>query len=105
MTKEERWKAAIEEMKPLLETLKGIRDKYDLSCVEIRARNFFDKTGKYSVITADDDCKAAEVGEVYALSWRDFEDDSLSNDFSEWTKQEDSEEQEDNEEQEDSEDE
>ena len=97
MTNEEKRKAAIEEMKPLLEALKGIRDRYDISCVEIRARNFFDKTGKYSVITAFDDRKAAEVGEVYGLSWRDFEDDSLTNDFSEWTKQEDSEEQEDSE--------
>lgn len=94
MTNEERWKAAIEEIKPLLEVLKGIRDKYDLSCVEIRARNFFDESGKYSVITAYDDRKAAEVGEVYALSWRDFEDDSLSNDYTEWHRQEDSEEQE-----------
>ena len=91
MTNEEKRKAAIEEMKSLLTEVKRIRDKYGLACVEIRARNFFDKTGKYSVITAFDDRKAAEVGEVYGLSWRDFEDDSLTNDFSEWTKQEDSE--------------
>ena len=89
MTNEEKRKAAIEEMKPLLEALKGIRDKYGLACAEVRARNFFDETGNYSVITADDDSKSVEVGEVYGLSWRDFEDDSLSNDYTEWHRQED----------------
>jgi hypothetical protein len=92
MTNEEKRKAAIEEMKPLLEVLKGIRDKYRLSCVEIRARNFFDESGNYSVITADDDRNAVEVGEVYGLSWRDYEDESLANDFTIWIRQPDKEE-------------
>jgi hypothetical protein len=89
VTNEEKRKAAIEEMKPLLEVLKGIRDKYGLACVEVRARNFFDESGNYSVITAYDNRYAVEVGEVYGLSWRDFEDDSLSNDYTEWHRQED----------------
>jgi hypothetical protein len=89
MTNEEKRKAAIEEMKPLLEALKGIRDKYGLACVEVRARNFFDESGNYSVITAYDNRYAVEVGEVYGLSWRDFEDDSLSNDYTEWHRHED----------------
>jgi len=92
MTNEEKRKAAIEEMKSLLTEVKRIRDKYGLACVEIRARNFFDKTGKYSVITAFDDRKAAEVGEVYGLSWRDYEEDGLNNDYTEWIRQADAEE-------------
>lgn len=87
MTNEEKRKAAIEEMKPLLEALKGIRDKYGLACVEVRARNFFDESGNYSVITADDDSKSVEAGEVYGLSWRDFEDESLGNDYKEFFRQ------------------
>lgn len=84
MTNEEKRKAAIEEMKPLLEALKGIRDKYGLACVEIRARNFFDESGNYSVITAYDNRYAVEIGEAYGLSWRDFEDKSLENDYTEF---------------------
>jgi hypothetical protein len=92
MTNEEKRKAAIEEMKPLLEVLKGIRDKYRLSCVEIRARNFFDKSGNYSVITAYDNRYAVGIGEAYGLSWRDFEDESLANDYTEWIRYPDKEE-------------
>ena len=84
MTNEEKRKAAIEEMKPLLEALKGIRDKYGLACVEIRARNFFDESGNYSVITAYDNRYSVEIGEAYGLSWRDFEDESLENDYTEF---------------------
>jgi hypothetical protein len=92
MTNGEKWKAAIEEMKPLLEALKGIRDKYRLSCVEIRARNFFDENGCMSVLTADDDRNGVEVGEAYGLSWRDYEEDSMNNDFTIWIRQPDKEE-------------
>ena len=92
MTNEEKRKAAIEEMKPLLEALKGIRDKYGLACAEVRARHFNDETGNYSIITADDEREDVKVGEVYGLSWRDFEDDSLNNDFTEWHRQADEEE-------------
>jgi hypothetical protein len=74
-------------MKPLLEVLKGIRDKYRLSCVEIRARNFFDENGCMSVLTADDDRKGVEVGEAYGLSWRDYEDEHLGNDYTEFFRQ------------------
>ena len=92
MTNEEKRKAAIEEMKPLLEALKGIRDKYGLACVEIRARNFFDESGNYSVITADDNRYSVEIGEAYGLSWRDYEEDGLNNDYTEWIRQADEEE-------------
>jgi hypothetical protein len=92
VTNEEKRKAAIEEMKPLLAEVKRIRDKYGLACVEVRARNFFDETGNISVLTADDDRKGVEVGEVYGLSWRDYEDESLANDYTEWIRQADEEE-------------
>lgn len=84
MANEEKRKAAIEEMKPMLEVLKGIRDRYGLACVEIRARNFFDESGNYSVITANDDRKGVKIGEAYGLSWRDFEEESLENDYTEF---------------------
>jgi hypothetical protein len=76
--------AAIEEMKPLLAEVKRIRDKYGLACAEVRARNFFDESGNYSVITADDNRYTVEIGEAYGLSWRDFEDESLENDYAEF---------------------
>lgn len=91
MTKEERWKAAIEEMKPLLETVRQIRDKYDLARVEVRARNYDDVAGRMAVATAGDDRDNVEVGTVYGMSWYDYEDDSLTNNYTEWDKQEDSE--------------
>ena len=84
MTNKEKRMAAIEEMKPLLTEVKRIRDKYGLACVEVRARNFFDKTGNMSVLTADDDRKGVEIGEAYGLSWRDFEEESLENDYTEF---------------------
>lgn len=87
MTNEEKRKAAIEELKPFLEQVKQVRDKYGLACVEIRARNFFDESGNYSVITADDNRYAVKVGEAYGLSWRDFEDESLGNDYTEFFRQ------------------
>ena len=87
MTNKEKRMAAIEELKLLLPDVKRIRDKYGLACVEVRARNFFDGTGNFSVITADDDRKGVEVGEVYGLSWRDYEDESLVNDYTEWIRQ------------------
>lgn len=87
MTNEEKRKAAIEEMKPLLAEVKRIRDKYGLACAEVRARNFFDESGNYSVITADDDRKGVKIGEAYGLSWRDFEDESLGNDYTEFIRQ------------------
>ena len=86
MTNKEKRMAAIEELKLLLPEVKRIRDKYGLACVEVRARNFFDGTGNFSVITADDDLKGVEVGEAYGLSWRDYEDE-LPNDYKEWTRQ------------------
>ena len=92
MTNEEKRKAAIEEMKPLLEALKGIRDKYGLACAEVRARHFNDETGNYSIITADDEREDVKVGEVYGLSWRDYEEDGLNNDYTEWIRQPDEEE-------------
>ena len=87
MTNKEKRMAAIEEMKPLLTEVKRIRDKYGLACVEVRARNFFDKTGNMSVLTADDDRKGVEIGEAYGLSWRDYEDESLGNDYTEFFRQ------------------
>ena len=92
MTNEEKRKAAIEEMKSLLTEVKRIRDKYGLACVEIIARNFFNETGNMSVLTADDDRNTVEVGEVYGLSWRDYEEDGLNNDYTEWIRQADEEE-------------
>jgi len=86
MTNKERRMAAIEELKLLLPDVKRIRDKYGLACVEVRARNFFDGTGNFSVITADDDLKGVEVGEAYGLSWHDYEDE-LPNDYKEWIRQ------------------
>ena len=84
MTNEEKRKVAIEEMKPLLEALKYIRDKYGLACAEIRARNFFNGNGCMSVITADDDKNAVKVGEVYSLSWNDYEEESTENEYAKW---------------------
>ena len=92
MTNEEKRKAAIEEMKPLLEALKGIRDKYDLACAEVRARHFNDDTGNYSIITANDERADVKVGEVYGLSWRDYEEESLENEYVAWIRQADEEE-------------
>jgi hypothetical protein len=92
MTNEEKRMAAIEEMKPLLTEVKRIRDKYGLACVEVRARNFFDESGCMSVLEADDDRKGVAVGEAYGLSWRDYEDEFLGNDYTEWGRQADEEE-------------
>ena len=92
MTNEEKRKAAIEEMKPLLEALKGIRDKYGLACAEVRARNFFNESGCMSVLTADDDRNAVKVGEAYGLSWRDYEEEDMTNEYTEWIRQPDEEE-------------
>ena len=92
MTNEEKRKAAIEEMKPLMAEVKRIRDKYGLACVEVRARNFFDENGCMSVLEADDDRKGVAVGEAYGLSWRDYEDEFLGNDYTEWVRQADEEE-------------
>ena len=92
MTNKEKRMAAVEELKPLLAEVKRIRDKYGLACAEIRTRNFFDENGCMSVLTADDDRNGVEVGEIYGLSWRDFEDESLNNDFVEWHRQADKEE-------------
>ena len=84
MTNKEKRMAAIEEMKPLLAEVKRIRDKYGLACVEVRARNFFDENGCISVLEADDDRKGVAVGEAYGLSWRDYEDEHLGKDYTEF---------------------
>ena len=84
MTNKEKRMAAIEELKPLLTEVKRIRDKYGLACVEVRARNFFDESGCISVLTANDDRKGVEIGEAYGLSWQDYEEESMVNDYTEW---------------------
>lgn len=89
MTNEERRKAAIEELRPLLEVVKRVRDKYGLARVEVRARNYNDAGGKMGVIGADDDSAGVEIGEVYGLSLYDYEDDYLGYSYEEWHKSED----------------
>lgn len=92
--REAKWKAAIEEAKPILEQLKQIRDKYDLCRLEVRATNY-DRSGKMGVITTDDDLDYAKVGETYGMSWYDYEDDKLTNSYETWQRQRDDDEQED----------
>jgi hypothetical protein len=36
------------------------------------------------VITADDNLYSVKIGEAYGLSWRDFEEESLENDYTEF---------------------
>lgn len=89
MTNEERRKAAIEELKPLLEVVRRVRDKYGLARVEVRARNFNDAGGKMGVIGADDDSASAEIGEAYGMSLYDYEDPDLGTSYEEWHRSED----------------
>ncbi len=89
MTNEERRKAAIEELKPLLAEVKRVRDKYGLARVEVRARNYDDEGGKMAVIGADDDSAGVEIGEAYGMSLYDYEDDNLGTNYQEWHRSED----------------
>lgn len=88
MTNEERWKAAIEEIKPLLEMLKQVRDKYGLAKVSVRARNYADAANRMAVATAEDDSVTVEVGEAYGMSWYDYEEETLTNGYETWERQE-----------------
>lgn len=91
MTKEERWKAAIEEAKPILEEVKRIRDKYGLCVLEVRAAHYEGNPGNISSIYTKNDSDTVPVGEDYGISWYDYEDETLPNDYMHWTKREDDE--------------
>ena len=88
MTNKEKRMAAIEELKPLLTEVKRIRDKYGLARVEVRASNYNDAGGKMAVVGADDDSNGVEIGEVYGMSWYDYEDEELGESYEEWHRSE-----------------
>ena len=69
MTKEERWKAAIEEAAPLVNELRRIRDKYKLVRIEVSATNY-EGIGLYGDVEIGGDPDVpVPVGEARYLSY------------------------------------
>jgi hypothetical protein len=69
VTKEERWRAAIEEAKPLLEALKAIRDKYKLYSINVLASRYPEMKGPFSQIQVFEDWKTTSLGDMWEMSF------------------------------------
>ena len=69
MTKEERWRAAIEEAKPLMRAMAEIRKKYDLIHLGINSNNWKD-IGPYNSINISEQVSflPEDDNELYSMS-------------------------------------